>query len=398
MTLQAPPLYPDELVTSAIIRCCRRYGLTLKVLRRGVLDAPYWQPRFLCINALPALARLFRLPEEVLLWEHSTFPYAAAYLDDATFRRALACLEPESTNSNLGAVLQNSTAGQGFRRYCAACAITDARDYGEAYWHRTHNLPGVLTCSVHGSYLRVTTVPVSLSSRVALDLPGDGDSKPAGYGPPRLGLRQVTQASAAALASRPWKRPGAVSAASYRLTAQSSGWLHEGAQVNGERLNRLLAATFGRSYLAKWQVDPDSSVQSWPGLMLRDRTKQPFIPLKHILLDTALRAPRTVSDTSLSHRSSGPSARQGSTLDAACSQAARSVLLRLRAEGATSVTTEEFLRQANCWQTYRHRLADLPRLRAVVLKFRSSPMSVKQLRPGKMLYRSRPGERATTPP
>ena len=398
VTLQAPPLYPDELVSSAIIRCCRRYGLPLRRLRRDVLESPFWQPRFLCIGGLPALARVFRLPEGILLWEHSTFPYATAYLDDSTFLRALSYAKEEGEISRLGAITQNATVGQGFRRYCPACAAVDLRERGETYWHRSHNLPGVVACAVHETYLHVTRVPLDLSSRLALDLPRECPSTPAGRGRPTPALIAVASASAEALNTRPGSRPGAVSAATYRSAAMATGWLREGAQVSSEGLNELLDEVFGQSYLTRWLNPRSDRVHGWPALMLRDRTGVPFIPLKHILLGIAFRTRRTYGEATLSHRSSGPSARKACPLDAACSRSARTVLQRLRASGAINVTTESFLREAGCWQTYRHRLAELPRLRAVVLKFRASTMSVKQLRPGRMLYKSQPSERVSALP
>lgn len=392
MTLQGPRLYPDELVSSGLIRCCRRYGLTTKPLRSVVLGVPYWQSRFLCFNSLPSLARVFRVPEEVILWEHTTFPYASAFLDAVTYAKALECVGREAAGSRLGAISQNATVGRGFRRYCSECAAEDRANYGESYWHRAHNLPGIEVCQTHGRYLRASDIPVDLAFRLGLNLPSEGRSGQTGKGSPPPQLIQLAEASANALRSRPDNRTGPPTAEHYRETARDHGLLREGSQVSGLRLNHLLTETFGNAFLDRWGVKPERKESSWASLMLRDRCHVPFVPLKHMLLDIALRSPRHQSSLQLDHQPSGPSARRAPELDAVASRTARAVLKKLLSSGATGVTTEAFLRQAGYFRAYQERFRELPRLRAVVLKFRAGPASVKRLSPGRKLYRSLPNE------
>ena len=35
-------------------------------------------------------------------------------------------------------------------KYCPKCALRDRECYGEAYWHRVHQLQGVTVCPEHG--------------------------------------------------------------------------------------------------------------------------------------------------------------------------------------------------------------------------------------------------------
>ena len=46
-----------------------------------------------------------------------------------------------------------------FFRLCATCSRQDISQYGETYWRRSHHLPGVAVCSVHGEPLLETQVP-----------------------------------------------------------------------------------------------------------------------------------------------------------------------------------------------------------------------------------------------
>lgn len=394
MSIPSPPLYPDELVTSGLIRCCRRYGLSVKCLRQQVLDAPFFQARLLSVSAIPQLARFFRLPLESLVWRHTSIPYCTAYLEPAAFERALRYVR-SAAGTGLGAFVQNATTGRGVWRFCAGCVSDDLHQFGESYWRRMHNLPGVVICPVHGTYLRGTDTPIRMSSGVPLHLPSDHGAKSArvlGVGKPSAALAEIARISNAVLQSTPLDRPGLISPADYRSFAYQAGLLPVGSQVSSHRLNLLLRQLFGRTYLDRWDVSPDSKQGGWPILMLRDGTGVPFVPFKHILLGIALCSRHGERAALLEHRSSGPSARESKSLDEATSQAVALTVRRMQVAGASCVTTQQLLREAGCWQTYRHRGADLPRLRTVVLKFRTSHLSIKPLGPGKQLYRTRPEE------
>ena len=44
-------------------------------------------------------------------------------------------------------------------RFCPLCLEADQQQYGEAYWHRLHQVPGVLVvCSLHAVFLLDSTV------------------------------------------------------------------------------------------------------------------------------------------------------------------------------------------------------------------------------------------------
>lgn len=48
-----------------------------------------------------------------------------------------------------------------FLRFCKECREEDVRKVGEAYWHRTHQLPGIMTCYRHKAWLVESDVSVS---------------------------------------------------------------------------------------------------------------------------------------------------------------------------------------------------------------------------------------------
>jgi hypothetical protein len=50
-------------------------------------------------------------------------------------------------------------------RFCPLCLKEDLQEYGEAYWHRLHQTPGVLVCPVHAIPLSDSIVPIQGFSR-----------------------------------------------------------------------------------------------------------------------------------------------------------------------------------------------------------------------------------------
>ena len=49
-------------------------------------------------------------------------------------------------------------AGQ-YLRYCPECAMEDMGKYGETYWHRLPQLPGVRVCPKHGCCIQNSSAP-----------------------------------------------------------------------------------------------------------------------------------------------------------------------------------------------------------------------------------------------
>ena len=43
-------------------------------------------------------------------------------------------------------------------KFCPACFENDISRYGEAYWHRTHQIPGILVCLEHKTLLHESLV------------------------------------------------------------------------------------------------------------------------------------------------------------------------------------------------------------------------------------------------
>ena len=61
---------------------------------------------------------------------------------------------------------------------CPACMAKDESDFGVAYWHVTHQIPGVFICHEHGTWLSATTYKVSGVERFGWILPRQAGLEP----------------------------------------------------------------------------------------------------------------------------------------------------------------------------------------------------------------------------
>lgn len=154
-----PTPYPDELLYSVLCRYHLRSGnpgmaTTTRELwgRKGVMKSPHLP------NNLDVLTR--KLPPdsgitaESLILNNTIYPYVRPTLYRERAEALYAILH---FGSAAAARTHQKAALSGRKvplpqtlRYCGACAEEDLRIYGETYWRRLHQLPGVLVCPKHG--------------------------------------------------------------------------------------------------------------------------------------------------------------------------------------------------------------------------------------------------------
>ena len=53
--------------------------------------------------------------------------------------------------------------GTRFLRYCPLCFKEDKQKYGEAYWHKAHQIRGVDVCNKHGCFYIILILKLVLS-------------------------------------------------------------------------------------------------------------------------------------------------------------------------------------------------------------------------------------------
>ncbi|SMC18178.1 TniQ protein [Andreprevotia lacus DSM 23236] len=168
-----PSPYPDELLYSIVAR----FGAhTQAHSAKQLTELLFGYRSEIAAIALPghiqALAEQLPQPQwaaETIVTQCTLYPYWLAF-------------QPQVVQAQvLFAMLRGSTVGLAFKlgmrrdrmhipdqlRACPYCIEEMRQRYGEPYWRRSHQLPGVLVCPEHGEPLMESNVPAPLSNRHA---------------------------------------------------------------------------------------------------------------------------------------------------------------------------------------------------------------------------------------
>jgi hypothetical protein len=157
MLVQLPTPYPDELLYSVIARYARYHDLAFKHVQTalfGRLEPPRVAlPMSLGELATRTAATWGKSADEIAI-ELTLFPYYGCW---AGAKRADNCLElmrsgRGSAFRSIGATVPSSMPRHDLM-FCPECRRIDLSTYGETYWRRCHQLPGVLVCAEHECHL-----------------------------------------------------------------------------------------------------------------------------------------------------------------------------------------------------------------------------------------------------
>lgn len=174
--LNAPIPYHDELLYSAHARFSLYYNIQeCKPLSQVLLS----QSSLVVPVLLPArLSRLSWLIEDQ--WGQSLVDAALNYtvlpfylvgnLSVSQRRESIICRAISDGASQMNKMLGITTTHVKHAkvlRYCADCVTQDRAQYGETYWHRQHQLPGVLVCPKHGIPLQLSRASIQPTRRIA---------------------------------------------------------------------------------------------------------------------------------------------------------------------------------------------------------------------------------------
>jgi hypothetical protein len=333
-----------------------------------------WSYSLFLPTDLPQLAQRVRVPAHELLWKHTVFPYAVAFMSPATVAlleaKALAgCGEGDTSLSSLVKSVTHSLPSV---RYCPRCAQEDLKEFGESYWHRGHCLPATHVCVKHWVPLhRPAAVPVTFSGTLLTPLPhrqnGPQDGPPAApWAATRLAINVHR-----VLASHWRYRPQWLDR--HREWAGARGFWKTERDLAGARLAHDLQQSYGKEYLAEQGCAFTSVGSPWPALMVRTSVEVPFSPTKHLLLSTFLEHGPAPS-TNFVYPLPGKKPSNKDELDTRLADAVMQEAAALIERGART-TVKGLLEATGFWQTYRHAHDRLPLTKAQIAAFRESEAS-----------------------
>ncbi len=168
-----PDPYPDELLYSICARYHYRVGYREKIsTARDLFNArtpigftlPNWLKRL--ISVLPP-GHCYSVDQ--LIDEHTLLPFYEPFLSPERVGQIRYVMGEKRRGTpdliGVGAMLPAKTRPESLR-YCPACVDEDRRQYGEAYWHRTHQAPGVTVCAHHTVWLEPSRLQMQYRERL----------------------------------------------------------------------------------------------------------------------------------------------------------------------------------------------------------------------------------------
>lgn len=166
MTMYLPEIYPDELVYSWLARYYIQTGyVRYAFVAEELFQSKTVRPDIEFVNqyTAPMLQAITEImPMSEIIENHTMFPYYGRFLQKERRNRAYtAMIQTKGNYHNLLPMPKRKGNTDRYLRYCPVCAENDRKQYGEAYWHRIHQLQGVNICPIHKCYLINSAVRIS---------------------------------------------------------------------------------------------------------------------------------------------------------------------------------------------------------------------------------------------
>lgn len=370
--LAMPRPYPDELVGSMLCRASRQTGLGMKLLiQRMTGSGNTSHPA--TITRHHGVAAAFGFGLEEFLHEHTLYPYTTAFWrseDRAAMTRKL--LNP-TVYMNVSFLSQNSGKAVDSLRFCPGCVSEDAMQYGESYWKRSHQLPGVSYCVKHEEPLRDASVGLNQMFTVSLPHQISHRSKKKSLleRPKALKVAQMSEAALNGL----WRfeKP----TFEYRHRAMKLGYGLTSTTIYTEVLSRDLQAFYGSAFLESLGCELTQVNRPWVSSLIATNSTN-WTALRHVLLLAFLDSNPVPSKSPRDHLTrKKPRHIDWSALEKTAVETIRHSIAFHQSTG-TRTTVKDLLTIAGMFGTYGHNRQRFATLTQLLVEFKASPQSERQ--------------------
>jgi hypothetical protein len=165
-----PRLYPDELLYSGLARYHIRSGN--QNFRQTDLDLFGYSSQQACrvtlTNNLEGLVnQISHISEYRVRWlmeNHTLYPFYAAFLTLIEIRKLGSATIEKRSGSILEQArvdLDSTSDRRKYLKFCPLCLEAEIEQYGEPYWHRLHQMPGLVICTQHQIFLLDSSVLIN---------------------------------------------------------------------------------------------------------------------------------------------------------------------------------------------------------------------------------------------
>lgn len=163
-----PTPYPDEILYSILCRLHLRLGSPAACQTNQLLWGRRLGENLIMPQMLDRITH--RIPPEIgltiqkLVDDHTLYPYFRPFFYEERWQKLFERLRDEDVSKrkirHVAGVLGLNAPKIPFLRYCKDCWKEDVKTFGEAYWHRIHQLPGIIFCPKHSGPVYDSSIPV----------------------------------------------------------------------------------------------------------------------------------------------------------------------------------------------------------------------------------------------
>ncbi len=150
-----PTPYPDELLYSVVARYHIRSGnKSFRQTHEELFETTDLQPDKIVLpnnlNFLTSqLPKGSKLTVESLIKRNTLYPFFRNFLTPIEIYSFKNLLRAKSSTSISQVAKISDKERNRVLKFCPQCCVEDEQKYGEAYWHRQHQIPGILLCLKH---------------------------------------------------------------------------------------------------------------------------------------------------------------------------------------------------------------------------------------------------------
>lgn len=233
---------------------------------------------------------------EAIIEQQTFFPYYSPFLRTATYgavREHMASAGKSSSRVKCGACTNRVRPPKYFRS-CPECDRENREKFGETYWRRLFQVPGVEVCPIHELFLEPSNVRLDpLTNRHKYF---SAHAAELGTRAHRVDPKNAAHRILLDLARRiDWLlqqehlNPGLEFLHErYATVLASNGFATRGGSIRINELRRVVVDFYGRKLLKLLQCElPNEKGDGWLGHLLR-KSNTAIAPLRHLLLLTAL--------------------------------------------------------------------------------------------------------------
>ncbi|MCR9365233.1 MULTISPECIES: TnsD family Tn7-like transposition protein [Vibrio harveyi group] len=168
--MRLPDVLPDELLFSRLIRYCCLYAVPIPEFLNSVYEDDRASINPILTAGLSSISSIFRESQDNLLREQTLAPLFMHYYPHYKEKLTAAMISTDNYTairlSQLSCVREHEELTL---KMCPMCVQEDIRQFGVAYWHRSHQIPGIESCHDHLQQLVHVSLPQRY--RVAIGLP-----------------------------------------------------------------------------------------------------------------------------------------------------------------------------------------------------------------------------------